>query len=125
MEVHVVSNSKKGFTLVELLVSILIMSVMFLALLHSLSLYVKYNTLNTLRNEAIKIAQGCAEQIRSGQSCSPAITKRFRQFSITYSISAPNPALFSSGTNNVTITVSYSFGGRNYSYSLSTVVYKE
>ncbi len=117
--------SKKGFTLVELLVSILIMSVMFLAILHSLSLYVRYNVLNTLRNEAINIAQGCAEQIRIGQSCPATITKSFRKFSITYSISAPDPDSFSTGINNVTITVRYSFGGKTYSYSLNTVVYKE
>ena len=81
--------------------------------------------LNTLRNEAVKIAQGCAEQIRTQQSCSSSVTKNFRQFSITYNISAPNPTSFSSGTNNATITVSYSYAGKNYSYTLRTVVYKE
>ena len=120
-----VSSNNKGFTLIELLVSILIMSIMFLALLHSLTIYMKYNMLNTLRNEAVKIAQGCAEQIRTGQSCSSSITKNFRKFSITYSISAPNPATFSSGTNDVTIIVRYNYGNKNYSYVIRTVVYKE
>lgn len=124
MEGSVTSNNK-GFTLTELLVSILIMSVMFLALLHSLTIYMRYNMLNTLRNEAVKIAQGCAEQIRIGQSCPASITKNFRKFSIRYTITAPNPSTFSSGTNNTTIRVTYSYAGKNYSYALRTVVYKE
>ena len=120
-----VTSNNKGFTIIELLVSILIMSIMFLALLHSLTIYMKYNMLNTLRNEAVKIAQGCAEQIRTGQSCSSSITKNFRKFSISYNISAPNPATFSSGTNDVTITVRYNYGNKNHSYVIRTVVYKE
>ena len=121
----IASSNNRGFTLVELLISILIMAVMFIALLHSLTMYMQYNMLNTLRDEAVKIAQGCAEQIRTGQSCSASTTKNFRKFSITYNITAPNPATFSSGTNNTTITVSYSYAGKNYSYTLRTVIYKE
>ncbi len=119
------SSNDKGFTLIELLVSILIISVVFIALLHSLILCMRYNMLNNLRNEAAKIAQGCAEQIRIGQSCPNLIIRNFRKFSVTYNISAPNPATFSSGTNDVAITVSYSYGGKDYSYTIRTVIYKE
>ena len=123
MEAHASSN--RGFTLVELLVSMLIMSIMFLALLHSLTIYMRHNMLNTLRNEAIKIAQGCAEQIRTGQSCPNTVTKNYRNFSVTFNISAPDPNSFSSGANSVTITVSYTYAKKNYSYILRTVAYKE
>jgi len=123
MEAHVRLN--KGFTLVELLVSMLILSIMFLALLHSLTIYMQHNMLNTLRNEAIKIAQGCAEQIRVGQTCSNTVIKNFRKFSVTFNVSAPDPNSFSSGTNSVTITVSYTYANKNYSYVLRTVAYKE
>jgi len=120
-----IASSNKGFTLIEVIMSILIISVVFLALLHSLILCMRYNLLNNLRNEAAKIAQGCAEQIRIGQSCPNIIIKNFRKFSVTYNISAPNPATFSSGINEVAITVSYTYGGKNYSYAVRTVIYKE
>ncbi len=123
MEVNV--RQDKGFTLIELLVSLLIISVIFLALLHSLILCIQYNVVNSMKNEAIRIAQECAEQLRVGKSCPESVEKRFRNFSVNFSIEAPDPANFISGTNQAKITVSYTYKGRDYSYSLTTIIYRE
>ncbi len=125
MAVAAILNNKKGFTIVELLISMLILSIILIALTHSLAVYMQYNVINTLRNEAIKIAQGCAEKIRTGQSCSNSITVNFRKFTVRFNITAPNPVTFSSGTNDVLINVNYRYGKKTYSYTLRTVIYKE
>ncbi len=116
--------NKKGFTIVELLISILIMSVVFLALLHSMTIYMKYNMLTNLRNEAIKIAQDCAERLRVGQSCPDSVIRNFRKFSITFNITAPDPATFNSGANDVIVQVTYDYSGRSYSYNVRTTIYR-
>lgn len=124
MEQTVLCN-EKGFTLIEVLVSLVILTVISVAVLKSLSLYAGQNVENTLRDEAVEIAQECAERLRLNQACSTPVTRNFRNFSVQYNIVAPNPTSFSSGTNTASIQVTYSYKSRNYSYSLNTVVYRQ
>ncbi|WP_022670306.1 type II secretion system protein [Hippea alviniae] len=115
----------KGFTLVELLVSIVIALIVFVALSKALVVYTKYNVLNSLRNYAITIAQSCINNLRSGHKCSDNVSVRYRNFTEVFKITAPDPLGFDSGSyNSVVVTVSYKYGGNDYSYSITTTVYK-
>lgn len=118
-------RTTKGFTLIELLVSIVIALIVFVALSEALVVYMKYNVLNSLRNYAITIAQSCVDNLRSGQKCSDNITVKYRNFKETFKVTAPDPSKFGKGTyNDVNVVVSYSYGKKNYSYSITTKVYK-
>jgi len=125
-----------AFTLVEVLVSMVIMAIIFLALLQSITIYMRENLANSIRDEAVKIAQECAESLRNLEKCTSSsssnttitgtISRNFRSFTQDFIITYSNPDKFSSGTNNATITVSYEYPkGKNHIYQLQTVVYKK
>ena len=117
-------NSNKGFTLVELMVSIVILLVAFISMMYALGLYARHNVRNTLRKEAVKIAQECAERLRLGNSCNSQVSRKIRAASYQFNISAPNPSSFSSGTNSVTISVNYNYKDKQYTYTINTVIYR-
>jgi len=125
-----------AFTLVEVLVSMVIMAIIFLALLQSITIYMRENLANSMRDEAVKIAQECAESLRNLEKCTSSgssdttitdtISRNFRSFTQDFIITYSNPNKFSSGTNNATIIVNYEYPqGKNHTYQLQTVVYKK
>jgi prepilin-type N-terminal cleavage/methylation domain-containing protein len=123
MEVYVKLNNK-AFTLIELLVSMVIMLIVFLALAKSLIFYTHHNAITSLRNEAVKTAQDCLEEIRTGESCKNNITMSYRGYKVDFKVTA-NPPSLSTGVNNVSVSVSYTYLNKNFSYNLTTVVYKD
>ena len=128
MEVGVnTKNKTNGFTLVEILVSILLLTVVLLGIVQSLAIYTRQNIRNIVRDEAVRIAQECMENLRNNYNCNSTVTKNFRNFSITYQISAPDVATFTSGNNNVQVSVTYTYppsSSRTYTYTINSVVYK-
>ena len=128
MEVGVnTKNKTNGFTLVEILVSILLLTVVLLGIVQSLAIYTRQNIRNIVRDEAVRIAQECMENLRNNYNCNSTVTKNFRNFSITYQISAPDVATFTSENNNVQVSVTYTYppsSSRTYTYTINSVVYK-
>ena len=132
----IVLRNSEGFTLVEVLVSMVIMAIIFLGLLQSITIYIRENLANSMRDEAVKIAQECAESLRNLEKCTNSssgdttitdtISRNFRSFTQNFTITYSNPNKFSSGTNNATIIVNYEYPqGKNHTYQLQTVVYKK
>ena len=115
-----VRSDRAGYSLVEVLVSLLIMMIILLGLLESMRLYVRHNVKNTLRNEAIRIAQGCADLLRNQRPCNDVV-RNFRNFQVRFRVSAVTTPL-SSNLNNATITVEYDYGSTHYTYTLRTVI---
>ncbi len=124
---QVVINIKgnKGFTLVEILVSILLLTIVLLGVLQSLAIYTRQNINNLIRDEAVKIGQECVENLRNGVDCSSNITRQFRDMYINFSITAPNATSLNNGNNQIQVSVTYSYPpNTNHTYTLNSVVYK-
>lgn len=117
-------NRDKGYSLVEVLVSILIMLIIMLGLIQTMTIYITHNIKISLRNEAIKIAQSCLDDLRNGKNCPGSLRKKVRNFEINFNINAPNFSSLPSGLNEVTIIVSYSYKGKDYSYNTTSVIKK-
>ncbi|MBW1975893.1 MAG: prepilin-type N-terminal cleavage/methylation domain-containing protein [Deltaproteobacteria bacterium] len=117
-------NLDKGFTLIELMVSIVILLIVILSVMYSLSLYARHNMRNALRREAVRIAQECVERLRVGESCDSTVTKKVRSAFYQFQVNAPNPSTLSAGTNSVNVAVSYNFRNKQYNYTINTVIYK-
>ncbi len=113
-------SDKSGYSLVEVLVSLLIMMIILLGLLESMRLYISYNLKNTLKNEAVRIAQECAARLRNGQNCTNVV-RRFRNFQVEFTVSTAIAPL-SSSLENATVNVEYNYGGTHYTYTLYTVI---
>ncbi len=128
------NHSKNGFTLIEVLISILLLLIISLALLQAMGYFVIKSTENNLRNEAIKIAQECAEKIRHLDQCIPGatgnpvngtITRKIGNANYSFTVIYTNPNSFNSGNNHVSIIVKYNYRGKEHNYNIVTTVYKE
>ena len=64
MEGTVYSN-KRGFTIIELMIAILILTIGMVGLLDTLGKYLQINLDNTMRNEAMRIVEAQMEQLRN------------------------------------------------------------
>jgi len=121
-----VITKKDGFTLVEIMVSFLLLTIVILGILQIMAVYSKINVKNTIRDEAIKVAQECIEDLRNGVNCPSNIIREFRNFSILYTISAPSVSSFTSGNNPVQITITYSYPSSNstQNITLNSVIHR-
>lgn len=122
----IVIKEKKGFTLIEVLVSMLILTLVLLTLVQSLATYIRSNVNNLVRDEAVKIAQDCIENIRSGIECEDNATKKFRNFSLTFAIDS-NSTPLDSGNSQVQVIVTYKYPPNSNStktYTINTVVHE-
>jgi prepilin-type N-terminal cleavage/methylation domain-containing protein len=65
MLVTACKNRIEGFTLIELMVAVVILSIATIGLLDVYTRYTRINMDNVMRNEAMRIAEGRLEQIRN------------------------------------------------------------
>ena len=88
-------TDKKGFTLIELLVSMLVLSLGMMAMLDGIGNYIRINIDNSMRNEAMRIAETTLETLRNsrfddvqaGSVVIPATEqRRFRNIAVTYNV---------------------------------------
>jgi prepilin-type N-terminal cleavage/methylation domain-containing protein len=141
-----VFNNKRGFTLIELMIAMVIIMISMLALLTSIVTSMAANTGNEIRNTAIKVTNETAEALlalpiddaelstgtphtytvstwTSGQQARgfPNPTQRIRAFDFTYTITwSVTPP--SANLKQISITVAYSY--KNKDYTNSSLVYK-
>jgi len=120
----ITAKPDKGYTLIEILVSILIMLIIILGLMQTMAVYISHNIKIALRNEAVKIAQSCLEDLRNGQNCPATLKRKVRNFNITFNIAAPDVGNLTSGVNQINVTVSYSYKGQNYTHTITSVIQK-
>ncbi len=124
----IVIHSEEGFSLIELMVSILILTIALLGILQALTIYPKHNIHNLVREEAVRIAEECLQDLKNKIDCPSKVSRRFRNFSIDFYISAPSVSSFSVGNNNATIIISFAYpfaAGTNATYILNSVVYMQ
>lgn len=122
------SKKNKGFTLIEVLISMIILTVLLLGLLGALAKAIDLNVRNYLRDEAVKIAQEKLEEYRnigfdnvvSGNS---TLSVPFRNNNYTFTLNS-NVDDFSD-FKKITLTVNWSYKGKNYTYSLYTALRKD
>jgi Tfp pilus assembly protein PilV len=62
-----VNNELEGFSLIETLVSVLLLAIVMLALLEAVTFYTQHNMNNMLRDEAVRITQDTLYNLRTQQ----------------------------------------------------------
>ncbi len=126
-------RSKSGFTLIEVLVSLLILLVVMLGLLYTLNLGINTNMQNVLRDQAIKIAQGEVNTIISNsansitvQNYTKTIAVSVNGFQETYNVAVSGQQQINNGINNLivyTVTVTWNYNGQTEYYKDTTAVH--
>jgi len=113
------SDQKKGFTIIEVIVGVLIISVAIVGIVIGFSGGLAM--VNEIRQvvTADRIAQGIMEELRGGESLG-AIPSSLEKDGVTYTISV-SPSTVQTALTQVTVTVSFkSHTGRNISRRLAT-----
>ena len=128
-------TNKRGFTLIELMVAIIILSVGLLALLQTVNIALMHNATNMFRNEAIQIAD---------EQMALELTKPFAMISTV----PPNPSanikiipkqvnlalenysvvkkgtVVTTNTTRVNVYVSWKSKGQSYSHAITSMLSK-
>lgn len=125
--------NKKGMTLIEVMIALVILLLVSLALMQTVTLGINSNVRNLLRDEAVKVADTRMIELMNTQfddgllaapGCCPAetvVTREFRNFSINFT---PTRTITDLGGDDkrIDITVAWDWRGNNYTHTISTVV---
>lgn len=127
---HVRSNSK-GFTLVEVMVSLVVLLVVFLGMMQGALVSIDFNMNNILRDEAIQVAEMRLNEAKSADFATLAgfaanaatdVARNFRNISgFTYNTQRTVTNLDTSN-RRVDITVTWTWKGQLFTYTTSTIV---
>ncbi len=131
MEQNVLLNNKnKGFTIVEALVSLVILAIILLGLLAGVLKSYEIAIRNQIRDDAVKTAQELLEDIRNQNfdnlptSISP-ITKQIRNYSVTFTPNLTITDVVQGQVKKISLTISWTYKGKNYSYTAETLIRRE
>jgi type IV pilus assembly protein PilV len=134
MERIVVLNNKRGMTLIEVMIALIILMVVSLALMQTALLGIRENLRNALRDEAVNIADQRMNELRNTDFNSPdlalvssqtetIISRTFRAANVNFT---PTRKVTQIGTDmttkQITITVSWGFAGQSYAHNVTTIM---
>ena len=123
--------SDKGFTLIEFLVSIVILMVGLLGLLQTINLAFNHNLQNQIRNDAVGVADAeMAKELAKGYNgvdpsnsavfCGYVVTRQIMNTFKSYSVVKSGSVLQHS--KQVTIVASWKHRGQSYSHNATAVI---
>lgn len=120
-------KSERGLTLIETLVAMAILFIVFLGLTDAGLLMLDYNINNTIRDEAVSVAEEAMEAVRTTPFAALAtstdnVTRPIRNLSFRYGVTTTVAPLPSNEAAQVTIDVTWSRKGRDYSHRAQTLV---
>ena len=127
-----VFTNKSGFTLIELMVAVVILTVGLLALLQTVNVALMHNAQNMFRNEAIQIAdeQMALEMTKpfalistNASANTKNISKQINLVMENYSVVKQGTAV-STNTTRVNVKVSWKYKGQGYSHAVSSMLSK-
>ncbi|QJA05626.1 prepilin-type N-terminal cleavage/methylation domain-containing protein [Thermosulfurimonas marina] len=116
----------KGFTLVEMIISLLLFLVVSLGLLYAFSTYNRLQVKNLLRHTATELALKKASQAHLGNCTAEEVDYYPRGFSqpLKFHLDCQRTLLYASKkdrTYRVEITVTWQYRTKNYTYTLATL----
>jgi prepilin-type N-terminal cleavage/methylation domain-containing protein len=127
-----VMQSKKGFTLIEVLVAATLLTVGMLGALEVLVLSMQQNLNNMARDESVRIAEQKMNELRttsfgsltgctSSTPCSSSVTRKFKNASRAFNVQWIFTTL-SSTSVSVQVLVTWNIRGKDYSHSITSVI---
>lgn len=118
-------NNKKGFTLVEALIALVILTVGMLAIFEGLVLYMRVNLNNLCRDEAVRIAEEKMNYFRSANatldSGTELLSRTIHNFSRNFVVRWTSETISSTSTA-VKIEVSWNIAGKEYKHSVVSIL---
>lgn len=124
-------TSKEGFSLIEFLVAMIILTIGLLGLLQSVNLSINHNMQNEIRNIAVTLAdEVMSEHKKQGfdalddgnikETIERLVVKTNKTFNVETDILQVSKAADSS--KQITVTVTWDYKQNNYSHSISSII---
>ncbi len=128
-------DNKKGLTLVEVMISLVILLLVSLALMQTAMVSISANTQNVLRDEAVNIAEELMGEARSlpfddfdqngGPDPDPlvmnrAINRQIKNTTVPYNTTT-SVDILNEDNKEIDITVSWTWAGQLYNHRISTI----
>lgn len=122
----IVQRNKKGFTLIETLIAVSILTIAMLAILNTIVISFQYGMRNSIRNEAVKMAEKKMNELRntafiSLASSSSTEARTFRNLTVTYT-QQWTVSVLSANSAAIDVSVSWTYMGQSYSHSTASIV---
>lgn len=125
------SNNRRGFTLLEILVALVILMIGMMALLSAATNTISLNLDNVLRDEAVQIADAKMRQVKSNTAATYSLpfqnlsvttvqTSKLRAKSTPYTVSLTS-ASTGGNSNLLRVLVSWNYKNRAKQHELSTL----
>lgn len=125
------SNNRRGFTLLEILVALVILMIGMMALLSAATNAISLNLDNVLRDEAVQIADAKMRQVKSNTAATYSLpfqnlsvttvqTSKLRAKSTPYTVSLTS-ASTGGNSNLLRVLVSWNYKNRAKQHELSTL----
>jgi len=128
---------KSGMTLIEIMMALILLAIVSVALIQSTMLAMHTNLMNELRDEAVSVAAQRINQLRNmpfsaadmavngpAGAADPAVQRSVRGVVATYALWR-TVSNINAHTRQVTLAVEWSFKGKTYRHSVSTVVMEQ
>jgi type IV pilus assembly protein PilV len=122
----IVRLDKKGFTLIEVLVACVILTIGMLGILETMVLSMQQNLTNFSRDESVRIAEQTMNELRNSDftllaNGNSTVTRSFKNFSKNFTVTWTVTSLT---TNSVAIqvVVGWTIRGKTYSHSATSIL---
>jgi prepilin-type N-terminal cleavage/methylation domain-containing protein len=133
-----VCHDNRGMTLIEILISLTLVSIVSVALIQSALVAMNVNVVNELRDEAVSVAEQRMNELRNtpfpipnetnaltvtfpGSVTEAPVTRNFRAFACQYTI-IRTVSQIDPNNRQVTLKVTWSYKRVQYEHSVSTVL---
>lgn len=131
--------NNKGMTIIETLISIVILIIVSFALMKTSILGMKTNLQNSLRDEAVNIVEMRIDQLRNMpfpippatnnltatiNAPDPQVTRTFRGFTTTYTPTRTVTDL-NADSKQITMSVSWVYSGQTFTHAVTTILRKQ
>jgi type IV pilus assembly protein PilV len=122
-------NNSKGFTLIELMIAVIILTIGMIGLLDVMTRYTQINLDNVMRNEAMRISEARMEQLRNVPVSTLAnvdgiVTRAFRKMNINFTVETRITVL-SPSSRAVRVQVIWLSKGITHRHNAATVMTEE
>lgn len=123
-----VSLTKEGFTLIEVLVSLLILMVGLLGLLEIVNVSIAHNLNNQFRNEAIMLADRTMNNVKMAPFNNISVKTTYSNYSCRMNLGYKNYSVTKTTTNPTTntkrveIMIAWRYKAQRYIHSIVTLI---
>lgn len=135
---QIVSLDKRGVTLIEMMISLVIIMIVSLALMQTALVGIRTNVQNSMRDEAVSVAEERMNDLRSrmfseslthsdldqGEKALPDVSKQLRGATIVYKTTQTISDI-NTTTKQVSVSVQWNYRGKSFTHSITSVMRRQ